>query len=406
MPHIVSDIENTKGNDYIITDIHGELTLLRSFVENILTPHDRLFIAGDLVDRGENSLGVLQYIQEKYFKRIEQNLPPQIISIRGNHEDLLYNYILTRLYPNDYTEEVCANAKKVYFGNSGEWAGDVSDTQLASQLDFLESLPYIIHIQGKRAFHIVHADMPISDTHLEIKLDSHNTQLSKEQTHYAIWARGLTILPYIKGMRDENSIPAYCGHNILGGVRLDTNHINADIGCYYYHHLCVINHTKATCEIFAKNKFLNDPEIPKDILKIKTQINHHLDFRSKIFNLLQPLLYECINKTKVLSIHNHRLNQIRVTLFNDAIKEITIAATPESAEQAIIKLLTRNISAVKTSARINKNFYGTLHTKIISEYPHLADEVVRKFNALRGEQITKEKILSDVPTIQLTKYTP
>ena len=80
MPDIQFLPGNTTGHDYIIGDIHGCSELLSQAL-NLLGPNDRLFIVGDLIDRGPDSLGVLRIVQND----------PRVHVVRGNHEDVFLN---------------------------------------------------------------------------------------------------------------------------------------------------------------------------------------------------------------------------------------------------------------------------------------------------------------------------
>jgi len=72
------------GNDYIVGDIHGNRECLDEVLK-IITPNDRLFIVGDLIDRGEDNLGVLARLREH---------PGNIFAVRGNHEQMVLDSII------------------------------------------------------------------------------------------------------------------------------------------------------------------------------------------------------------------------------------------------------------------------------------------------------------------------
>lgn len=69
---------------FVIGDIHGCAATLRRLVDEMLRPSatDRIYLLGDLIDRGPDSKGVLDFIFElrKRGQRVE--------SIRGNHEEM------------------------------------------------------------------------------------------------------------------------------------------------------------------------------------------------------------------------------------------------------------------------------------------------------------------------------
>ena len=98
--HIVAMDKNTKGRDFVIGNVHGSLSALQEVLSN-LNENDRLFIVGDLIDRGEDSAGVINLIQND----------PRIKVIRGNHEEMFLGAIRAiekiqnnNAVPGDYNE--------------------------------------------------------------------------------------------------------------------------------------------------------------------------------------------------------------------------------------------------------------------------------------------------------------
>ena len=61
--HINQLLKNTRGHDYIIGDVHGCNAGLRAVI-NDLNVGDRLFLVGDLFDRGPDSIDVFNAIIE------------------------------------------------------------------------------------------------------------------------------------------------------------------------------------------------------------------------------------------------------------------------------------------------------------------------------------------------------
>ena len=68
---------------FVIGDIHGCLTSLKTLVESLdLTPKDTIITLGDYIDRGPDTKGVIDYLlelREKY----------RVINLKGNHEELM-----------------------------------------------------------------------------------------------------------------------------------------------------------------------------------------------------------------------------------------------------------------------------------------------------------------------------
>ena len=77
------------GKDFIIGDVHGGLDAFTGVQQNLAIPGDRLFIAGDMVDRGEGSVEVVRRIVENNAKKGKG----KIYCVRGNHEDMCVNAI-------------------------------------------------------------------------------------------------------------------------------------------------------------------------------------------------------------------------------------------------------------------------------------------------------------------------
>ena len=75
----------------VIGDIHGCLDSLKSLIESVeLKESDLLITLGDYIDRGENSKGVIDYL-------IELKKSYNVITLKGNHEELLEQACKTRM---------------------------------------------------------------------------------------------------------------------------------------------------------------------------------------------------------------------------------------------------------------------------------------------------------------------
>ena len=76
---------NRRGRDFAVGDIHGCFTALEAALDSIgfSAAVDRLFCAGDLVDRGPESDQVLRWLDKPWF-----------FSTMGNHDLMAYRYAL------------------------------------------------------------------------------------------------------------------------------------------------------------------------------------------------------------------------------------------------------------------------------------------------------------------------
>lgn len=75
---------------YAMSDIHGcaqEFEVALASVD-LGNPENQLILLGDYCDRGPESLRVFQMVME-----LQKKYPGQVISLRGNHEEMLLEYV-------------------------------------------------------------------------------------------------------------------------------------------------------------------------------------------------------------------------------------------------------------------------------------------------------------------------
>lgn len=83
---------------YAVGDIHGEYKRLNKLHKLIISHHNshfsnhdvRLIYLGDYVDRGQNSFGVIEAVKKM---SLDPNI--EVISLAGNHEDLMIRALVT-----------------------------------------------------------------------------------------------------------------------------------------------------------------------------------------------------------------------------------------------------------------------------------------------------------------------
>lgn len=122
----------------MIGDIHGKLRLLERLLSEIeyRPSEDRLVLIGDLVDRGEDSRGVVDRAIA-----LKTEAPDTVLILRGNHEDMM----LASLKP-DGGLAVNADSELWYYNGGIEtlesYLGDSEQVNVpAEHYDFLSSLP-------------------------------------------------------------------------------------------------------------------------------------------------------------------------------------------------------------------------------------------------------------------------
>ena len=127
-------------NTFVIGDIHGGLRALHQVLERSqVTREDTLIFLGDFVDGWSESPQVLDFL-------IELDKKQTCIFIRGNHDDLLLNYLKT----NSYHQE--------WFKHGGQSTIDcyqkVSAVERKRHIEFLEGLKdYYLDDQNRLFIH-------------------------------------------------------------------------------------------------------------------------------------------------------------------------------------------------------------------------------------------------------------
>ena len=122
----------------MIGDIHGKLRLFERLLSEIeyKPSEDRLVLIGDLVDRGEDSRGVVDRAIA-----LQKEAPDTVTILRGNHEDMM----LSSLTPEG---GLATNAdSELWYYNGGietleSYLGESDQVTIpAEHYDFLSSLP-------------------------------------------------------------------------------------------------------------------------------------------------------------------------------------------------------------------------------------------------------------------------
>lgn len=341
---------NYLGKDYVIGDLHGQSLCLEKALVG-LTSRDRLFIVGDLFDKGRNSAEVMRIILED--KKLH---PRRIHVVRGNHEKLCQATIRALEYYACQLIACCENETPVqlfhrwnymvlekddfepqmanisfHLRNGGAWlmglfwsevinnhislatvkVNDITNgsltynkTSLVKKIyDYLIQLPYIIYVNGSKPFCVVHADMPFSDEVLQQRIES-SEPLSKKEASYALHARPVKVgeeikkLVYMKqGNRSATSILAYTGHTVTcwgklspQAVRRDSNVINLDVGSYASGVSLRVNHTDNFAEYVGPNVEFACEDYPSLTSGICDVIDHLVN------NGMQSSIVESINQ--------------------------------------------------------------------------------------------------------------
>ncbi len=143
---------------YVISDIHGEYDKFISLLETIIfSKDDTLFLLGDVIDRGENGLKILQYAM----------CQPNIFGVIGNHEYMAIQCL--KWLHSEITEESVSELSEDLLQGYIEWLNVGGQSTLdefstltreeqENTLDYLNefSIYEELEING-RSFVLVHA---------------------------------------------------------------------------------------------------------------------------------------------------------------------------------------------------------------------------------------------------------
>jgi len=199
-------IEKTKT--YIIGDVHGCYYTLMSLIEK-LEKNSTIIFVGDLIDKGNFSKKVVQYV-------IDNNHD----CILGNHENLMIKYI-----KDSFLDKNCSNwSSKKYFGGYKTIEDYKKDkATLQKHLTWMKSLPRYIMIEK---YFITHAfALPYykrRDTK-EVQSGLMSNRPSDKKQWGWDWEEGF----------EDYDITNIYGHEVVEQIDINKNFIGIDTGCVY-----------------------------------------------------------------------------------------------------------------------------------------------------------------------------
>ncbi len=225
---------------YIISDIHGEYELFIKLLQKInFSRQDELICCGDMIDKGPNSVRLLQFIKSM----------PNVKCIMGNHEleFLKYYWGMTQEEVVDF--DVVLAKIQAYFSD-----GYLLDWEL---VDWLEALPFYVE---RNNFICVHAGIPLDDSGAVMPLE----RVKLEQLVYDRRFKDPILVPITNKtvffghtptsyISNESKIIAYRKEGVaINGIN-DYYKIHLDLGVWLHGVLgcfCI-----ETCEEFYVSKY-------------------------------------------------------------------------------------------------------------------------------------------------------
>lgn len=253
-PPVARFQKNTKGRDFVMGDVHGAYQLVWEGMKAVQfdKEKDRLFVPGDLINRGEESLRCARFLQM-----------PGVYSTRGNHEDIALDFFKDGPVDQGTLEAVC----QIKQFKMLSWMLRHTDEERMAVIEQIRKLPLAIEIETDRGLvGIVHAQVPHGSSWQEFlkDIEAGNSRV----IHEALWGR------YRIENDDDSGVPGvgrlFVGHTIQhGGMRrfgnvyaLDTGAIFGQTGMDAECKLTMVNALMATQALVAQR--------PPSLIDIRT----------------------------------------------------------------------------------------------------------------------------------------
>lgn len=231
---------NVRGRDFVVGDLHGCRQTLEKLLNRVRfdTSRDRLLSVGDLVDRGPDSMGCLDLLDEPWF-----------FAVRGNHEEMMLDFFTPSLKAEG---RVVWQERHEFLVNGGHWVErELVDrrrrlgARLCEILMLLEVLPYLLVVgEGQERYHVVHAELsrasltadpPVyGDTDIDAGFSTLRADERKGLCESLCWTRRIMHLRALDTgpERAPNLSRTYCGHTPAPEIRRLLSHICIDTGAY------------------------------------------------------------------------------------------------------------------------------------------------------------------------------
>lgn len=212
------NLENHEGSVWFTTDIHGHFDLLNEQLQlqAFDATKDLLVVGGDNCDRGPCSDWILDYINEPWY-----------ISVRGNHEQMVVDYIESLALGEEYREN---EAARMLYHNGGEWFFDQPWSKQMAIYESFKSLPLGIELKfEKGVVGVVHAQCPWSDWGQFKEMSWEGAEST------AIWARSKYDFPERFDYSVQGVDYLLSGHTPTksGDIEWVGNQVYADTGCFF-----------------------------------------------------------------------------------------------------------------------------------------------------------------------------
>lgn len=212
---------------YCISDIHGCYDKFMELLRKInFKPDDTLYILGDAIDRGKDSIKCIKHIMDA----------SNIHMLMGNHEQMMLDALTNNfIEDSSYMENWLENGGKVVLPAFIK----LPEVERMEILEFIANLPYMAEVKIKgQNYVLVHAGLNIIDSSSPGRATTADI-LPKQQLDDLIWIRE----KFIKNKALPKSITVF-GHTPTMMIAKQTrakiwrdkkwgDKIGIDGGCFY-----------------------------------------------------------------------------------------------------------------------------------------------------------------------------
>ncbi len=214
------DMREHKGHIYFTTDLHGHYDLLHEHLKAVSfdSTKDILISGADWCDRGPDSQYVLDYLSE-----------PWITSVRGNHEQMVIDYI-EALAEAGGDDRSVRQPFEMLFCNGGQWFFDITESHQMRIYESFKSLPLAIELlTPTEKIGIIHAQCPYNNWDEFKKMTK--PELEYDGAATAQWARS----NYQKNITVKGVDRLLVGHTPTdsGEVEVYANTWYCDLGSFF-----------------------------------------------------------------------------------------------------------------------------------------------------------------------------
>lgn len=196
---------------YVISDIHGESSTFFKMLEKInFSTKDELYIIGDIMDRGEDALSIIEYIRK-------QN---NIYYIKGNHEEMFMDFV-RRNDPFPWINNGGLNTYNQIAKNGVRYMNEL--------YDYINTLPFYMVVDK---YILVHAGLEVPIRHKSLTIKDLIERYGEDN---CLWSKDL-----VGKERKFKDYTIICGHTPTqvipnnkdkGNIFYTTGTIYIDCGC-------------------------------------------------------------------------------------------------------------------------------------------------------------------------------